>query len=267
MKEPEVEAQGLRTLESPEKQPYVSRLSGAGSLRSELEALLAQASPQSGLGDYRCLVVHNNAAGKRSAAMRTKVWKELKVRYLLDPFFAEFRAFRDVFCRTSDPSERGLIEFLMMARTDRLFREVVQELVSPHLAESGTAISLDTVRTKVEAIGRGAQRSWSVTVVDGISVHLLSSCKDFGLLSGGVPKRTVSVKPGPAVAAFAIRLARLEGLGDRRALESRWFALLGLDLAGVLELMDRAARIGALRFRFQADVAEISLPEAAEVGS
>jgi hypothetical protein len=47
-------------------------------------------------------------------------------------------------------------------------------------------------------------------------------------------------------------------------LESRWFRLLGLGLHDALEGMHRAARQGVLGFRFQADVAEIVLPEIAE---
>lgn len=90
--------------------------------------------------------------------------------------------------------------------------------------------------------------------------HVLSSSKDFGVLGGSAHKRTVRPRPGAPVAAFAVRLARLEGLTDRQALESRWFRLLGLDRGRVVDLLYAARREGALDFRIQADVVEIDLP-------
>ncbi len=257
----------VSALPLPDEQPYLPRLSGAGSLRRELEAVFGQSGPETTLEDYRQLILERNAAGKRSASMRKWTWKRLKVRYLLDSRIPEFRAFRAAMDAASDPAERGLVAFLMMARTDRLFREVVEATISAHLTEPNTEIEPQAVLDAVVELGARSARPWSPSVVEGIAVHVLSACKDYGLLVGGARKRTVTPRPGPTTASFAVWLARLEGLGDRRALESRWFALLGLDLGGVLELMHRAARIGALRFRFQADVAEISLPEVAEVGS
>lgn len=254
-------------LQLPDEQPYLPRLSGAGSLRRELEAVLAHAPPETTAEGYRRLILEANVAGKRSASMRSWTWKRLKVRYLMDPRSAEFRAFRSAIDSAVDPADRGLVAFLMMARTDRLFREVVSDVIGPHLRALGTPIDAETVRGAVEEIAGRTGRPWSPSVVHGIVVHVLSACRDYGLLEGGTVKRTAAVRPGPATAAFAIRLARLEGLGDRRALESRWFRLLGLDLERTLDLMRRAARIGALRFRFQADVAEIVLPDVAAVGT
>lgn len=253
-------------LEHPDDQPYLPRLSGAGSLRRELEAVLAKAEPDTPPAGYRRLILEENAAEKRSASMRLWTWRRLKVRYLLDPGVPDFRAFRGAWDETSDPGERGLLAFLMMARTDRLFREVVTAEISPLLAAPGSAVDPGAVREAIEELAFRAARPWSRSVIEGTAVHVLSACKDYGLLEGATLKRTVAPRPGPATASFAVRLARLEGLGDRRALESRWFKLLGLDLDGVLELMHRAARTGALWFRFQADVAEIGLPEAAGVG-
>lgn len=254
-------------LQHPDDQPYLPRLSGAGSLRRELEAVLAKAPPATALEGYRRLILEGNAAEKSSASMRLWTWKRLKVRYLLDPRISEFRAFRQAMGETSEPAERGLLAFLMMARTDRLFREVVGGQITPFLRSPGTVIDATLVRHAIEDIADRADRRWSASVIEGTAVHVLTACRDYGLLEGGAVRRTVAPRPGAATASFGIRLARLEGLGDRRALESRWFRLLGLELEGVLELMHRAARAGAIRFRFQADVAEIELPEMAEVVS
>ncbi len=251
-------------LAQPDDQPFLSRLSGAGSLRRELEAVLEVAPMRTALEGYRKLIIERNAAGKRSASMRLWTWKRLKVRYILDPRFDEFQTFRWAIASTIDPAERGLLAMLLMGRSDRLFREVITEHISPYLRHPGTLIDEKKLRSAVERVAIRANTGWSSSVVDGLTSHLLSSAKDYGVLQGKRVKRTVEIKPGPVATAFAIRLSRLEGLSDRRTLESRWFHLLGLDLGNVLDLMHRTARQGTLRFRFQADLAEIVLPELEE---
>jgi hypothetical protein len=248
-------------LPHPDDQPYLPRVSGAGSLRKELEAVMDVAPMQTSLDGYRKLIMESNAARKRSASMRRWTWWRLKVRYLLDPRLDEFRAFGCAFHSTIDPAERGLLALLLMARSDRLFREVITEQVSSNLGRSGTIIDELELHSAVERIVKRTNAGWSPSVVDGLTSHILSSAKDYGLLQGKRMKRTVEINPGPASVLFAIRLSRLEGLSDRRTLESRWFRLMGLELGRVLDLMHRAARQGALRFRFQADLAEIVLPE------
>lgn len=259
----EMSASTARQLAHPDAQPYLPRLSGAGSLRQEVEAVLDSSPARVTLDGYRELILHQNAAGKRSASMRLWTWKRLKVRYLLDPRAEEFGVFRSLMDSTRDPGERGLLACLMMARTDRLFRELVTTEISPRCQKPGTPVDAATILPAVQQLGLHAARPWSASVVEGITAHALSACKDYGLLTGKGLKRTVAIRPGPVVLAFAVWLARLEGLSDRRALESRWFKLLGLGLNEALDEMHRAARQGALGFRFQADVAEIVLPEIA----
>jgi BrxA len=247
-------------LEDPHDQPITSRLSGAGSLRRELEAVLSAATPDTHHEDYRRLVLEENVAGKGSASMRKWTWKRLRVRYLLDPEVSEFRAFLPAMTAATDPADRGLIAHLMVARTDRLFREVTLSTVVPHLRRIGQLIDADEVRAEVDTAGRSRGLDWSDETAKSIANHLLSSLKDFGVLVGSARKRVQAIRPGPAVTVFAVRLGRLQGLSDRRLLESQWFQLLGSSLSEALELMYKAAKDGALEFRFQADVAEIVLP-------
>src|SRR5260370_17537358 len=56
-------------LVQPDLQPYLSRLSGAGSLRRELEAVLDVAPVQTELEQYRKLILEMNAPGKPSAPL------------------------------------------------------------------------------------------------------------------------------------------------------------------------------------------------------
>jgi hypothetical protein len=244
----------------PDQQPFAARLSGAGSLRRELEALLAAAPANANPATYRKLVLEANACGKGSSAMRMWAWQRLRVRYLLDPSLAEFRAFLAGMRDTRSPVDRGLLCFLMFARTDRLFRELSLRTVSPHLSAPGTVVRPEAVDRAVATIQRQRGLHWSKETVAGVRRHLLSALKDFGILEGAAEKRTSRLRPGPATAVFAVRLGRLEGLADRRLMASRWFRLLGLDEPGVVDLLYTATRERALTFRMQGGVVELSLP-------
>ena len=82
-----------------------------------------------------------------------------------------------------------------------------------------------------------------------------------GVIAGSLTRRTARLRPGVQTTLFAARLARLEGLTDRQALDATWFRLLGLRQEQFIDLLYAAARSGVLRFRTQADIVELSLPE------
>ncbi len=244
----------------PDEQPLTARLAAAGSMRRELEALLQALHTAATPAEYRRAILDDNVCGKRTATGRVKAWWHLKLRYLLDPPVPEFRAFAAGMASTSSPGERGLLCLLMFARYDRLFREVTLEQVSPLLAREGTPIIREAIEHAVTEKMAQAGLRYSAESLDSIISHLLSALKDFGVLRGSLSKRTLRPSLGRQVALFAARLARLEGLSDRRALEARWFRLLGLDREASVDLLYAATRAGVLRFRLQADVAELDLP-------
>jgi hypothetical protein len=253
-------AKGGNGLTPPDEQPITARLAGAGSLRRELEAVLAVVPPGTSPLGARDLILNANAAAKSSQTARLWAWKRLKLRYLLDPAIPEGKAFLAEMLVTKSPSDRGLLALLMFARTDRLFREVTLECVSPQLRQAGVLIDPLVVDAAVKRCAEANGLDWSATTLDRVHQHLLTALKDFGLLRGSRPKRTVQPQPGSEVSRFACRLGRLEGLTDRQALDSSWFRLLGLDRVRVVDLLYRARRDGALDFRMQADVVEIVLP-------
>jgi hypothetical protein len=221
--------------------------------------LLHAAPPDATQAELRALVLDENVTGKRTAASRNKVWGQLKQNYALDPSAPEYRALIAGLATASSPSERGLLAFLMLARSDRLFREVTLESVSPHLARVGTPIRADEVQVALDRIV-GAKRQWSEETRVTARQHVLSALKDFGVVQGGTRKKTARLYPGAQVTLFAARLAHLEGLSPRQVLTSAWFRLLGLDSEGAWNLLHAAASAGVLRCRRQADVIELELP-------
>ena len=248
------------SLEPLDAQEIKPRLTGVGSLRSELEAVLLAVPAGGSADDYRNAVLIGNAVGKGTAIGQKWAWKGLKPRYALDrPESAEFRAFRTAMDDPS-PAARGYACALMLARMDRLFREVTLAYLSPVLASSDARVDRAAVQGEVEARMAAAERHWSASTLDSVANHTLSSWKDFGLVIGSKVRRTARVHPTHGTTIFAAQLGRLEGLTDRQVLGSRWFALLGLSEPDATTLMYDAARAGAVGFRAQADVVELDLP-------
>lgn len=256
----------LPTLPGPNTQPITARLAGAGSLRRELEQLFAVAPPDASADDYRRLLIEENAAGKASANARMWMWKRLKLRYALDtPAAPESQAFRWAMARAHSPTDRGIVAALMMARTDRLFREVTTQVVAPVIGHRGKVVDGDAIRSVVEGKMLEAGLAWSGQSLGNVANHLMSSLKDFGIVTGSRERRTVGIHITPIVATFAAQLSRAEGLTDRQVLESRWFAFLGADAHRAGEALHAAAKEGLITFRMQADVVELHLPDLGDV--
>jgi hypothetical protein len=256
------------TLAPPDTQPFTARLAGAGSLRHELEALLATAPDGANADDFRRLLIEENVAGKASVNQRDWMWKRLKLRYALDsPESAEFKAFRWAMAEATPFADRGLVAALMMARTDRLFREAVTNLVAPELDRRGILVETQRVEGWVVSTAREAGLMWSAKSVGNIANHILSSLKDFGMVSGSRERRTTGIRISPVVATFAALLGRAQGLTDRQLLASEWFRFLGTDSDGATSALHAASAAGMVSFRMQADVAELLLPEPGAMGS
>lgn len=246
-----------------EEQPYTARFAGAASLRPEIEALLRAAPDATSARELRRLVIVENVVAKGSASARNWAWTRLKLRYALDEALPEeFLAFRSAWQQSRDPADRGLICGLMVARTDRLFRDLTLEFVTPHLAAAGTVVSAAPLIERISALPRYGPRDWSPKSQHNMANHVLAALKDFGIMSGSITKRTVTPRPGPVVTQFAARLGRLEGRTDLALLDSPWFRFLGADRDDAVALLREAARAGVLKFRMQAEVVELDLDAA-----
>lgn len=249
-----------KLLDQPDAQPFVARLAAAGSRRPELEALLLAANIATPFERLRELVLIENIGRKRSEASRQKVWRQLRERYVMDPAVAEYRTFVDIWHSAIGQSERGLLEYLMMARVDRSFRELTQGVLAPLAARPGSTVDTQLAMQHLDDLLADVGLAWSDVTRESVSQHALAALRDFGVLEGGTRKRSVRINPGPTATLFAAQLGRLAGLTDAQILDSVWFSLLGRDRAGASELLFAAHRAGALVVRMQAEVVELELP-------
>ena len=250
----------LSTLLPLVEQAITARLAGAGSLRADIEHVMAAVPRDARPDDYRRAIMNDNAARKNTGTARMWAWKRLKLRYALDHTDApEFNAFRRAMT-DPDPAGRGLSAMLMFARLDRLFREVTLRVLAPQLGHPGQVIPSTVVRQEVEARSRAAGLTWSEESLAHAAVHLAGAWKDFGLVEGSLERRVCRLHPSHATTRFAVELGKAEGRTDRQVLDAPWFQILGMDEAAAASLLRAAARDGELQYRAQADVVEITLP-------
>jgi hypothetical protein len=251
----------MSSLQPLDRQPITARLAGAAAMRAELEHVLAVVGPDVVAKNLRSAILNGNAARKATHTARNWAWRRLKLRYALDSTVSqEFRAFHRAML-DPDPAGRGLTAYLMLARTDRLFREASLDVLVPTLGEPTKTVEPAAVYDFVDGRRKAAGLEWSEESLRAIVGHVLTSWKQFGLLEGSKVPRVARMRPSHATMRFAIELARAEGLTDRQALESTWTQLLGMDFRAVDAALRSAARDGALQYRTQADVVEIILPE------
>jgi hypothetical protein len=72
------------TLEPLDQQAITARLAGAGSMRADIEHVLAAVGSGATPDDYRRAILDENAARKGTGTSRMWAWKRLKLRYALD---------------------------------------------------------------------------------------------------------------------------------------------------------------------------------------
>lgn len=251
-------------LTQPDDQPITARLAGAGSMRAELAAVLDAASGEPSAEEFRRLIFDENAARKRSGTARMWAWKRLKLRYALDQISTtEFRAFLMAYRTATSNADRGLVVGLMLARTDRLFRDITLKRISPQLSGDPRPIDPATVAADVHVIREVSGLVWSDESMRSVVNHLISSWRDVGLIASGRGVEPMRVAPGPSATSFATALGKAEGLTDRAVLKSRWLQFLGADETQSVELVRSAAAAGFLSFRMQADVVEIRIADMA----
>ena len=240
---------------------FLARISTRSALLTDFELLLDRSKDRSLVG-FRGAVVDENRLARASLSARLKLYKELKGRYLLDeahPLFAAFLAE----WKPDDPAQvRALTIYILFALNDRTVARTSWEWLFPHLRRSPSQLRLGDLETYLRRLGEGAHleiADWTPKTLTRVAQHYLASIRDFGLATGSVKK--VSVRPAlyASPMRLLIRALELMRVPTRNVARHESFKLLGIAPDEVIDALSELNRQGALRFRIQADVAELSL--------
>lgn len=241
--------------------PYSSRLSARSALYTELHQLLDVEDHALSSAEYRQRVVDENRLIRPSMAARSKLWKELRLRYRLDAEDSLFAAFWVEWKRCASEAERGLTAYVLFALNDRLASDLGVEWLYPLLRRAPAEVRLADVVAFIERAyhDHPEVRAWSQKTRLAVAQKYLASIRDFGLARGTI--RKTSIRPalyGAPVRLLvgALRLARIAPLD---LVQAPAFKLLGLDTTEVIDALGELNRSGAFRFRMQGEVVELDI--------
>lgn len=204
-------------------------------------------------------IVEDNILSKRTQSGRVEVAKKLQRRYLLDRDQAVFSDFCDAWRATHDDSQTALLACLLFGARGGFFRMSACRWLYPLLRRPGTALRTESFQRFVNTLGEEHPRvaSWANSTKLSVSQHFLTAVRDFGLAKGKANKVSHRPSIGPIVAWYAARLAELQNLPPREALQSDWFVMLGLNLDESIHVLCDMTASGLGRFRAEGQVVEL----------
>lgn len=241
--------------------PFLSRLSACSALYGDFCSLLNAGASAESSGDYRALILQDNCLAKRTSRSKTKAWKELKARYLLDPGTALFRDFLEEWQRCTSDQERALTAYCLLALNDCLVADLGINYLFPRIRTAPTEVRQDDIIAYLHAseAKHPELKEWTRNTTIAVVQKYAASIRDFGLAEGVYKKVTVRPALNASPVRLLIRALRASRCGDLQITRSPWFRLIGLDSHEVVGVFSELSRQGKLGFRMQADVVELDL--------
>jgi len=239
----------------------LARISSRSALATDFSMLMERV-PEYRADAFRSAVIDDNVLARTSVSARAKVYTEIKGRYLLDPQSPLFTAFLDEWRAHPDSHDRQLLIYVLFALNDRTVFITSREWLFPHLRQASSELRVGDLIVFFQQLGKRCYpevADWTPITLTRVAQHYLASVRDFGLATGGT--RKVAVRPSlqPAPVRLLVRALQIVGIPPSGIIRHESFKLLGIGPGEVVEVLSELNRQGALRFRMQADVIELSL--------
>jgi hypothetical protein len=241
--------------------PFLSRLSACSALYGDFCSLLNAGASAKSSGDYRALILQDNCLVKRTSSSKTKAWKELKARYLLDPSNVLFRGFLEEWRRCTSDQERALTAYCLLALNDCLVADLGINYLFPRIRKAPTEVRQGDIIAYLHAseAKHPELKEWTRNTTIAVVQKYAASIRDFGLAKGVYKKVTVRPALDASPVRLLIRALRACRCGDLQITRSPWFKLVGIDTHEVIDAFGELSRQGKMGFRMQADVVELDL--------
>lgn len=224
--------------------------------------MLMERVPEFRAESFRASVIDDNLLARGSASAREKIFRELKGRYLLDLDAPLFAAFLAEWRAHPDSHDRQLLAYTLFNLNDRTVYVTCRDWFFTRLRQASSELRIGDLMVFFQSIGRKDHpevAEWTPITLTRVAQHYLASVRDFGLATGGI--RKIAVRPSLRAAPFRLilRALALAGVPAAQVIQHEAFKILGIAPSEVLDALAELNRHGALRFRMQADVIELSL--------
>ena len=244
-----------------ENSRLLARISSRSALATDF-AMLMERVPEYRASAFRASVIDENLLARSSASARAKLYQEIKNRYILDLDSPLFAAFLAEWRAHPDSHDRQLLAYTLFALNDRTVYLTSRDWLFPHLRQASSELRIGDLIVFFQLRGKTDYpevAAWTPITLTRVAQHYLASVRDFGLATGGTRKVAVrpSLQPGPV--RLLIRALVLSGVPSPQIIRHDAFKILGIAPGEVVDILAELNRHGALRFRMQADVIELSL--------
>ncbi len=240
---------------------FLARLSSRSGLLTDFRRVMDHGGSQKP-DTIRGLILEGNLLARATTAARAKLFKELKGRYLLDPAIPIFSAFLSEWGMATSPEEKNLLAFVLLALNDRTVMVTSCEWLYPHLRKADSELRVGDLETYCIATSKAAHpevSNWTPTTLRRVAQHYLATVRDCGMATGTIRK----LAHRPALYAAPVRLLlhalQLSRVPLPEIIAHDAFKILGIAPGEVADTLAELNRQGALSFRQQADVIELTL--------
>lgn len=238
----------------------LARLSSRSGMLTDLRRILDQGGaihPEK----IREFVVEGNLLARSSTSARTKLYKELKGRYLFDCSHPLFNAFIEEWNRAASDEEKNLLSFVMLALNDRTVHLISTDWFYPHLRKAESEARLADLETFLLAKGKSSNPEileWTPATLRRVAQHYLASVRDCGMAVGTLRKYTHRPALYPAPVRLLLRALQITKVPLPEIVTHESFKIIGISPSEVADNLAELNRQDSIRFRQQADVIELS---------
>jgi hypothetical protein len=220
---------------------------------SELTTLLAASASDATKKEFFSAIIQHNLLGKSTLTARQLTAEHLAELYILDVDVCLFRVLRNFWLR--EERSHPVLALLCALARDTLLRASVECIMQVHQGEQLTTADMVTFLNDLLP-GR-----FSRATITSISQNVNSSWTQAGYLFGKVNKKRSHPIITPAVVAYALFLAYLDGARAQRLFDSIWVRVLNISKDKAHELAIAASRHGWLDYRRAGEIIDIRFPE------
>lgn len=249
----------------PRQTEIMATLSEQGAMLEELRSVVTLLTPETARADLRRLIVDENILHRSSLVSRRKLFEKLGRRYFRQQVPVATARFVRAVQNTQDPSQVGLLAYVMFLWNDALTFALGCEWLAPKLRSAPFEAHTGAAERELEFQSEGfpAMQTWSETTHRRIAQHYLSLLRHCGYATGAARKTLRRPFISADVVLFGVQL--ILGGGERadQIPGHPLLVAMGLSLEDTLGALADLNAHGRIRFVTQGGLVQLDLLEEA----